>query len=304
MGVVLLAGFIMGLYFYACALDRKTDKDVALGALPPPKERITIEQAPRFLDTVSHRDVYSTSFDGLKLHAITVPQNEKSWVILMHGYTSAARGMGNPARRFHAMGYSLLLPDARGHGQSEGDYIDMGYFSRKDIVMWVEQLLRVHPDADVLLYGISMGGAAVMMAAGEALPRQVKGVIEDCGFSSIFEEMRHQMIHIFHYPACITDFTLFFADLVTRLRAGYSLHDGDACAQLQKASLPMLFLHGEADRYVPFAMLDKVYTAAATQDKKKVCFPDATHGAAAVVDPDTYWGEIGAFAGRIAPLRP
>ncbi len=301
LGIVLLAGCLAGLYFYNLALDCKTDKDTALGSLPPSSERVTMEQGPRFLDITPHEDDYCVSFDGLKLHAIVLPQDTQRWVVIAHGYTGAARGMGNIARRFHEMGYSLLLPDARGHGQSEGSYIGMGWFDRLDIRMWIDRILDSHADAAILLYGISMGGATVMMTVGEDLPPQVKGMIEDCGFSSIYAEMRHQLTHVFHYPACVVGLVLFFADLFARLRAGYSLHDGDACAQLKKATLPMLFLHGEKDRYVPYWMMDKVYEAAAAADKQKLGFPNAAHSGAALSDPDRYWSAVTAFARRVAP---
>ncbi|MDD4074508.1 MAG: alpha/beta fold hydrolase [Eubacteriales bacterium] len=302
-GILLFAGCLAGLYFYNLALDRHTDKGAALGSLPPAKDRVTMEQGPRFLDATAHEDIYETSFDGLKLHAIVVPQDTQNWVVIAHGYTGAARGMGNIAKRFHEMGYSLLLPDARGHGQSEGNYIGMGWFDRLDIRMWINRILAEHADAHILLYGISMGGATVMMAAGEPLPMQVKGMIEDCGFSSVCEEMRHQLINVFHYPAYTVGFVLFFADFFTRLRAGYSLHDGEVCAQLKKATLPMLFLHGEKDRYVPCWMLDKVYASAASRDKRKLSFPGAVHGGAAISDPDRYWAAVTAFARRVAPLN-
>jgi fermentation-respiration switch protein FrsA (DUF1100 family) len=137
-----------------------------------------------------------------------------------------------------------------------------------------------------------MGASAVMMASGHALSDSVRGVIEDCGYSSVKAELKHNMKIRYHLPS----FPLLnFASLVTKKRAGYSLlTDGDAAAQLKVTKLPVLFIHGEADTFVPFWMLKKVYKAA-SGPKMKFTVPGAGHGKCLTVDPEGYRDAVYSF---------
>lgn len=298
---ILGAGLLLANYFYNLTLNPHSDKQRVLRSLPN-DGGYDFDSGMAFWASCVPEDVYRTARDGLMLHALKLPaEPESGWVIIAHGYTSAARHMGSVAERFREMGYSLLLPDARGHGESEGGYIGMGWPERLDILGWIDDLLQTQPDAKILLYGISMGAATMMMTAGEPLPPNVRGVIEDCGYTSVTDEFFHQLTHTFHLPAFLARFIIFFAEPVARLRAGYSLRAASSVAQLEKMPRPlsMLFIHGEQDTYVPFWMLDTVYAAAATEDKQKLSFPGAAHGLSAVTDPARYWGAVQAFADRV-----
>ena len=149
------------------------------------------------------------------------------------------------------------------------------------------------PQAEIVLFGVSMGGATVMMTAGEAdLSPNVKCVIEDCGYSSVWDEFAGQLKEMFGLP---TFPVLDAASLVTRVRAGWSFKEASAVEQLKKTSLPMLFIHGEDDTFVPYAMLDVVYGACASADKERLSIPGAGHGGAAGTDPELYWATVEAF---------
>ena len=199
------------------------------------------------------------------------------------------------AKMFYDMGYSALTPDARAHGESEGDYIGMGWLERPDVLGWIDSVTGTDPDAEIVLLGVSMGGATVMMAAGEDLPDNVKCIVEDCGYSSVWDEFRLQLKNVFGLPS----FPLLnAASLISRLRAGYSFEEASSVDQLKKATVPMLFIHGDADTFVPFSMLDVVYEACASAEKEKLVVHDAAHGAAADTDPELYWDTVTAFVGK------
>ncbi|MDF2890613.1 MAG: peptidase [Clostridia bacterium] len=127
------------------------------------------------------------SYDGLKLHGLYLPCPEPSekTVILIHGYNSWNGSMGGFAQHYlQNLGCNVLLPDLRGHGQSEGSYIGFGWHDRRDILQWINLILKENGcDTEIILHGVSMGGAAVLMTSGEVLPLNVKCIISDCAYS-------------------------------------------------------------------------------------------------------------------------
>lgn len=153
---------------------------------------------------------------------------------------------GREALAFYQAGFNLLLPDARGHGKSQGTYVGMGWHDRLDIKEWICWLVRQYPDSEIVLYGVSMGAAAVMMAAGEKLPSNVKAAVEDCGYTSAWSVLSYQMKSQFHLPAFPF---LYCADFVTRIRAGYGMKEADALKCVAGTRLPMFFIHGTEDQF-------------------------------------------------------
>ncbi len=232
--------------------------------------------------------------DGVRAGMLFSQEGHK-YALLFHGYTGRASDMAAWAKKFWDMGFSVLTPDALAHGNSDGRYIGMGWLDRPDALGWIDYIVQMDPEAQILLHGVSMGGAEVMMAAGEALPENVKCIIEDCGYSSVWDEFRLQLKNVFHMPAFPL---LHTASLFSKLRAGYSFGEASAVEQLKKASVPMLFIHGEEDTFVPFEMLDKVYEACASPEKEKLAVPMAGHGAAASTDPTLYWDTVTEFVGK------
>ena len=243
-------------------------------------------------------DRWLTSRDGLTLHALYVPQAETShrYVVVCHGYGSIPQDMGGFASHFYDMGYHILTPAARCHERSEGRYAGMGWPERRDIVAWVDALVEQDPQAEIVLFGVSMGGATVMMTAGEAdLSPNVKCIIEDCGYSSVWDEFAGQLDELFGLP---TFPVLDAASLVSQVRAGFGFKEASAVEQLKKASVPMLFIHGEDDTFVPYWMLDVVYEACASPEKERLSVPGAGHGEASWEDPALYWSTVEDFLAK------
>ncbi|WP_260472004.1 alpha/beta hydrolase [Bacillus salinus] len=226
-----------------------------------------------------HADVYKNGTENPK------------WAIVVHGYTSHAGQMTRWIRNFHEQGYNVLAPDLRGHGKSEGAYIGMGWHDRLDILLWIEEITKVEPQAEIVLFGISMGGATVMMTAGEDLPSNVKVIVEDCGYSSVSDVFTYQLDDLFSLPAFPV---LNAANTVTNIRAGYDLFKASAVEQVAKSNTPILFIHGDQDTFVPYEMIDDVYEAAKVE-KEKLVIPGAGHGEAEKIDPDLYWRTIWGF---------
>ena len=278
-----------GNYLFHFALDPRFGG--MLGAYDP--EGVTLEGDAAWFDENSE-DRWLTSQDGLRLHGLYLPrEGSHKYAVICHGYGSIPQYGGRFALKFNEMGFSILAPAARAHERSEGRYAGMGWLERRDIVAWVNTLVEQDPQAEIVLFGVSMGGATVMMAAGEAdLAPNVKCVIEDCGYSSVWDEFAGQLKEMFGLP---TFPVLDAASLVTRLRAGYGFKEASAVEQLKKTALPILFIHGEDDTFVPYAMLDVVYDARPSTDKERLSVPGAAHGEASWEAPELYWATVEAF---------
>ena len=292
--IVLIAGALAfaGNYLFRFALDPEFGG--MIHSYEPDEWELTGKTA-WFAENAEDR--WLTSHDGLTLHGLYLAQPEVShrYAVICHGYGSIPQDMGGFASHFYNIGCNILAPAARAHEHSKGRYASMGWLERKDIVNWISTIVEQDPDAEIVLYGISMGGATVMMTAGEDLPANVKCVIEDCGYSSVWDEFAVQLDDLFGLP---TFPLLDAASLVTRVRAGFSFKEASAVEQLKKTSLPILFIHGEDDTFVPYWMLDVVYNACASTDKEKLSIPGAAHGGAAGTDPELYWSTVEAFLNK------
>lgn len=295
-GVTLLVTVVLvfaGNYFYNYAVV-PSEKDFLEGDTPGTTKTNEESSAQSwFANPDNRKEWQQISTDGLKLSAIYLPATDShKTAIVAHGYMGNAETMANYAKMFHDLGYNVLVPDARGHGKSEGDYIGFGWHERKDYVKWIDQVLETNGQLEeIVLYGISMGAATVMMTSGESLPTNVKAIIEDCGYSSVNEELAYQLNELFSLPP----FPLIqVTSLMTKIRAGYFFGEADAIKQLEKNQLPMLFIHGDADTFVPYEMLDKVYQAT-NGPKEKYIVPGAEHAKAYSIDPENYQKTVSSF---------
>jgi len=245
-----------------------------------------LEKKPEKVTTVSSR--------GARIHADRIVNEKPSnvWAISIHGYSSGPRDMGGIAQMFDAWGYNTLLPHLCGHGESEDDNVSMGWLDRIDILAWIDYLNREYDDPQIILHGISMGGATVMMTTGEPLPDNVVCAIEDCGYSSVWDEFEVQAKDTLHLGS-LTPIGLSALDAAVRRHSGFSTKEASSVEQLKKSKTPTLFIHGDADLFVPFWMLQIVYDAAACE-KEMLVVPGAEHAEAAY-EQELYHGTIKRF---------
>lgn len=291
-----------GNFYYDIILNAKVDR-TTLFADYLQSRGVTAFWSEYDADTVqwledSSCEAYITADDGVRLHACKVenPEAQGRWALIFHGYGGNGTQMCAEARSFYQMGYSLLIPDMRGCGQSGGNAMGMGWLDRLDVISWANSLASVEPDCKILLYGVSMGAAAVMAATGESLPRNVRAAVADCGYSSVQDEFSGLLKGYFG----IDEFpVLCAAEAVTYFRAGYTFSGASAVEQVKKSSTPTLFIHGSGDEFVPFEMLDKVYSAAACP-KEKLVINGAGHVGSFTKNPKLYLCAVEVFAEKYA----
>ena len=242
------------------------------------------------IDTVS-----IASNDGLNLVAdqVLYPDSHQ-WVILVHGYQADRTTMRGFAAQYYDRGFNILMPDLRSHGDSEGEYIGMGWLDRMDLLLWIDHVVSMDQDARIVLHGISMGGATVMMTSGETMPSNVKAIIEDCGYTSVWDIFADELDALFGLPEFPV---LYMADLVATLRVGYEFKAASSLEQVKKSTVPMLFIHGSDDRFVFTDMLEPLYQACASE-KEKLLIEGAGHGEARLRDPKRYYDTVFEFIDR------
>ena len=242
-------------------------------------------------------NVQITSFDGLKLHAVWVPNDAqevpKRAVICFHGYTSeGARDFGAISDYWLRNGFAVLMPDERAHGKSEGEYVGFGCLDRFDALKWIEWVIeRCGKEIQILLYGHSMGGSTVLMTGGLDLPDQVKGLISDCAFTSpkdVFTHVLHTMYHLPAFPM------IQIADCVNRKKAGYGLDTCRADEEAARAKIPILLIHGDADTFVPCEMCEEIHEKC-PEGTGKLIITGAGHAESYYKEPERYEAALDAF---------
>ena len=291
--VILGVGGLVGNYFYNLALNPFTSKDMIFGDDDDDTSLEVEADVNWLIKDSNYIDTYITSSDNLKLHAYEVKNENKTdkCAIVVHGYTSEGKLLSSKAKHLYNMGYNVLVPDLRSHGSSEGDYIGMGWHDRLDIIDWINYIVKNNPNSEIALHGTSMGSATVLMVSGEKLPSNVKAIVADCGYTSVYDEFSYQLKQLFNLPA----FPIMnFSDVVTHIRAGYCLNDASAINQVKKSTTPILYIHGDKDDFVPYYMMDELYNAT-NSEKEKLTIEGGEHANSDLVNPKLYWSTVNSF---------
>lgn len=212
----------------------------------------------------------------------------------MHGYGGNQTYMWNLASAYLRRGYQVLTPDLRASGQSEGQYVTLGVLESQDIVQWTSEIIKNDPEAEIVLHGVSMGAATVMLAAAEQLPANVRAIVEDSGYTSATQLAKEQLaktpnLSVPAQPALLA------ANVMTRVRTGVFFSAASPVQAVHKATLPTLFIHGQADQLVPFTMLGELFNASAATDKQLLAVEDASHAMGYVVAPREYFRTVFTF---------
>ena len=254
-----------------------------------------IEQGMKWISERPFTEHTITAFDGKKLYGRFYKNGDsKITILMMHGFRSNPIHDFSCAFKFyHDKGFNLLVPDQRAHGNSEGKYITYGAKERFDAKAWLEYANTLVPGGELYATGVSMGATTVLMAAGLELPNNVKGIIADCGFTSPAEIIKKVMKENMKVPL----FPLYYTTkAMAKVVAGFDFEECSAEAAVKNCKIPLLFLHGKSDSFVPFSMGEKIFDAA-NGDKKAVWVEGAEHGCSFLVDHKACADALGGFLG-------
>lgn len=294
-GVIFSVAFIMLLVSFICFLKvfysptRKHPKEDEF-PLPPgevyePLHEQIIEWTKE-IRALAHEDIEIRSYDGLTLRGTYYEYKAGAPVeLLFHGYQGTAeRDLSGGVERCFAIGRNALIIDQRAHGKSDGHVITFGIRERKDCLSWINYACeRFGSDAKIIITGVSMGAATVMLAAGEELPSNVVSVLADCGYTSANEIIK-KIIREMHLPC---EISYFFVKLGARIFGGFDLEETSPIEAMKKCKIPVIFIHGDTDAFVPFEMSERLYNTCASE-KQLVAIAGAGHGIAYPINKEKY----------------
>ena len=228
----------------------------------------------------------------LRGSVITPPNTNGKLLIACHGAHSSGIGEFCFAMPyFYREGYTVLMPEHRGCGESDGKFLGYGTHESKDTLLWLEYARKRFPELNIYLYGVSMGGATVLMMSDKINDPAVKGVIADCSYTSAWDEFSYQLKTSFHLP----NFPMLHTcNLICRLICGYDFRDASPVKAVSNSSLPVLFIHGAADDFVPQFMQDELYAVCPTR-KEKLTVDGAVHARSYYTAPAAYESAMESF---------
>ncbi len=238
---------------------------------------------------------------GYKLHAIYSsaqrPAEAQGTAVVVHGYTDNHICFLNLVRMYRdSLNYNVMVPDLHYHGYSEGKAVQMGWFDRLDVKRFGEMAHNIWKNDFMVVHGVSMGAATTMMLSGDELPDYYKAFVEDCGYTSVWDQFAHNLKDQFHlgpWPV------LNSADIVCQKKYGWSFKEASSVAQLAKCERPMLFIHGDKDDFVPFGDLQKNYDAKVKGYKEMWIAEGSEHAMAYKDHPAEYVAHVRAFLNKV-----
>ena len=239
------------------------------------------------------QDVTITSFDGLKLTGSYYQWCPGAVTELMfHGYRgSAERDLCGGVHRAFSLGHNVLIVDQRTSFRSQGNTITFGINEHRDCLSWIDFAIDfLGKDCRLILTGISMGASTVLMAAGKGVPKNVVGVLADCGYHEakaiiLKHAQRMKLPAKLVYP---------FIKLGARLFGHFDLEEYSPIEAMKTIQVPVIFFHGDTDTFVPPEMSQENFNACVAP-KRLVLIPGAGHGLAYIMDPDRYLREMAEF---------
>ena len=176
----------------------------------------------------------------------------------------------------------------RACGESDGEYLGMGWLEKDDLQNWINLIIEENKDVKIILHGSSMGAATVLMASGDELPSNVKYIIADSGYTSVWDIFASEAKARFNLPEFPV---LNMFEIVAKRKAKYDIKEASALEQVKKSKTPILFIHGSNDDFVPEYMCEKLFNAA-NCEKEKLIINGAGHTDGKYREPETYYNKI------------
>ncbi len=241
-----------------------------------------------------------TSHDGLRLTARYYHTADGAPLdIAFHGYRGhALRDFCGGSRISFALGHNLLLVDQRAHGESEGRTISFGAKERLDCLSWIRWANEHFGCPEIALFGVSMGAGTVLLATALDLPENVLCAVADCPYSRA-EDVITAVGERMHMPRGLTRW---LARGAARVFGGFRLKDASPADALRQARIPVLLLHGEADRLVPCEM-SAVLEENCASTVVRHTFPGAGHGLSYLADRERYINAVTDFLQQVRQER-
>ena len=239
------------------------------------------------------RDTFVTMPNGEIHHALYVRKGGKKTALVIHGWRCCSIKFLHLARLYEKeLGYSVVIPDVHAHGLSEGEMIQMGWHDRKDMMEWI----KIFQTDTMVVHGVSMGGATTLMMSAMEYPKDIKDIrfVEDCGYTSVWDEFSGELKNQF----CLPEFPLLYTtSLLCKLLYGWSFGEASAINEVKRSEYPILFIHGGSDTFVPTEMVHRLYKSKPTN--KELWIADgAEHDESYLKHREEYIKRVKAFVSK------
>lgn len=296
--LIIIAGGSFYMLSYALTPEKRINNENASFEYVTTEYPYTKNWLDSLRNTSALKDTFIINKEGKRLHAYFAAARKptRKTAVIVHGYTDNAIRMLMIGYLYnHDLDYNILLPDLQYHGQSEGSAIQMGWKDRIDVLKWMDVAHHIYGDStEMVVHGISMGAATTMMLSGESQKQYVKCFVEDCGYTSVWDEFSHELKERFHLP----DFPLMYtSSLLCQWKYGWGFKEASALNQVQKATLPMLFIHGDEDTFVPTWMVYPLYEEK-RGEKELWVVTGAKHGVSYKENKEAYTQKVKEFVGK------
>lgn len=300
MYIILIAVFLLIILFlcllfwaFKTAFMRSEIKIASFDFGPLAKYKSIFEESFKYFDTQKSERIYTQSFDGLKLAARYYKSGDsKTTVLLFHGYRSDGRfDFACVLKYYLELGLNVLVVDQRATGESEGTIITFGIKESQDVLAWVRYINEKYAPKNIFLSGVSMGASTVMMAADLKMTDNIRGIIADCGFTTAPDIIKKVALQSFKINASPI---LPFLNVLCKIFGRFSLYDASTVKSLANSDIPIYFIHGKNDGFVPCEMTVQSYNAARAE--KYIHLVDgADHGMSFLVDTENIKNRIYEF---------
>lgn len=286
--VVLAVYLLIGILSYKLALSRKgkikkfIEKNFA-------KHLQTLNIDEKYF-AEGFEKVIIRSEDNLKLVGFYKRCGANRIALLVHGYGGNHKEMSNYAKFFEKRGYDIFAVDMRCHGDSEGKDLTMGLKESKDLLLWINKILEINPHYKIALFGLSMGASTVCITCGEKLPNNVILAVEDCGY----DNANKQFYHVYKSKIHLKLFYNIFYNFTKKSR-GLDLKKVDPALALKNSKIPIMFIHGGDDNFVPTNMVYSLSQYVPEQRKHVYVVDNAGHAGAYAENPRRYESELSQF---------
>lgn len=294
---------VIGNYFvnYAIARsgaggDRKISQESTIEVLGEDEKiiennkKIAKENSEKWSEAIQQKQVEVKANDNITLRGTEYLNQEETnkWAIILHGYRSNPSSVLTIGEHFSEKGYNVLIPSMRACADSEGEYVGMGWLDKEDLKCWINLIIEENKNAEIILHGSSMGAATVLMASGDELPANVKNIIADSGYTSVWDIFASEAKARFNLPEFPV---LNMFQIVANRKAKYDIKEVSSLEQVKKSKTPILFIHGDKDDFVPEYMCEKLYDATNCK-KEKIIIHGAGHTDGKYREPEKYYNTI------------
>lgn len=250
--VVTSLAVLAGLASGAGALNAFANKTVKAMLYRHHKE----DDKPSILETkYDAQSIYIKNHQGIRLRGVLIEAvDAKKTLVILHPFALEAKDMTLyvPFFKERYPDWNILLVDACAHGQSDGYIRGLGIKDVKDLVCWNEYLLKTYgKEHEIILYGKEAGANTILKAASKHLLKNVKAIISDGAYTSVYDILGYRMIKDYKVPKFPT-----MRLIKRKIKQEIKVNIKEDYAEMVKHNdIPTLYIHMKEDDFVPLSMV-------------------------------------------------